>query len=292
MSCFNGSKLRHAKMRLSEYVPAVLKVLEQHKDKYFVPFEDELGQKRADYIIATAIDGCHQGKQIGAGAKGGGKDVTLVNCQHLNFVTAANSSSLTHTVGAFNCKETNLIVRRMMSEMSADKLEMKQLPSPVIQLMKCDFKFHGIPLNGSLPANARCGSAYIRQRTALIKLTSKVIIELDQDPENFETIRQTADGETFVCAHFMCLDVRRALRAKNKQYYLKLKKEQPSLSEKQLQDKLYDFAVANGNGLCSDVAEVCAFKLTHPDEPTPSGNLFGVSDLSEFPTIDCMHRSD
>jgi hypothetical protein len=26
-----------------------------------------------------------KGKQIGAGAKGGGKDVTLVNCQHFKF---------------------------------------------------------------------------------------------------------------------------------------------------------------------------------------------------------------
>jgi ABC-type iron transport system FetAB ATPase subunit len=104
----------------------------------------------------------------------------------------------------------------MMAEMSSDKSKMKRLASPVIQLMKCDFKFHGVPLNGSLPANARCGSPYIRQRTALLKLTSKVIIEIDRNPDKFETIRQTADGETFVCAHFMGLDVRELLEQRIK----------------------------------------------------------------------------
>ena len=103
-------KLRHSKMCLLEYVPAVQKSLAGKKNTYFHYFENELGEERDDYnyIIATAIDGCNQGKQIGAGLQGGGKDVTLINCQHLNFITAANSSALTHTIGAFNCNETYL----------------------------------------------------------------------------------------------------------------------------------------------------------------------------------------
>ena len=70
-------KLRHSKMRLLEYVPGVQKSLAEKKQKYFHCFENELGEKRDDYIIATAIDGCNQGKQIGAGSQGVGKDVTL-----------------------------------------------------------------------------------------------------------------------------------------------------------------------------------------------------------------------
>ena len=145
-------------MCLSENVPAVQKVLQEKKAQYWVSFANELGEKRNDYIIATCINGCNQGKQIGASAKGGGKDFTLVNCQHLNFLTAANSSALTHTIGAFFCKESNLVIRGMMSEMSEDKTEMRKLPSPVIQPMKCDFKFHGLTLNGSFPVTASCGS--------------------------------------------------------------------------------------------------------------------------------------
>ena len=124
-------KLRHSKMRLLEYVPAVQKSLAEKKQKYFHYFENELGEKRDDYIIATEIDGCNQGKQIGAGSQGGGKDVTLINGER------------------FNCKETHSVIKRAMQEMSNDKTEMKKLSPSVIQMMKCDLKFHCGPLNGN-----------------------------------------------------------------------------------------------------------------------------------------------
>ena len=259
-------KLRHSKMRLLEYVPAVQKSLAEKKQKYFHYFENELGEKRDDYIIATAIDGCNQGKQIGAGLQGGGKDVTLINCQHLNFITAANSSALTHTIEAFNCKETHSVIKRAMQEMSNDKTEMKKLSPSVIQMMKCDLKFHCGPLNGNLGANARCGSPYIRQRTDLLTLTKKVVIEFDRDPSNFESIRKTENGEILVCAHFMQLPIWRALQAQNKQYVEKLMKEQPSISKHKLKEKLYDFAVSNGTGLCADVIAECKHMQNPEDE--------------------------
>ena len=57
-------------------------------------------------------------------------------------------------------------------------------------MMKCDLKFHCGPLNGNLGANARCGSPYIRQRTDLLKLTEKVIIEFDRDPATLRALEK------------------------------------------------------------------------------------------------------
>ena len=64
-------------------------------------------------------------------------------------------------------------------------------------------------------------------------------------------------------------------------------KEQLSISKHELKEKLYDFAVSNGNGLCADVIAECEYSIQNPEED--SSMLFGVSDLGEFPTLDCMH---
>ena len=52
----------------------------------------------------------------------------------------------------------------------------------------------------------------------------------------------------------------------NNIYVEKLMKEQPSISKHELKEKLYDFAVSNGNGLCADVIAECKHMQNPEDE--------------------------
>ena len=83
----------------------------------------------------------------------------------------------------------------------------------------------------------------------------------------------------------MPLGIRKDLRAKNKSFCTALIAEQPTLTKKQLEEKLFDFACANGNGLCGDILAECEFEDSNPDEYSP--DLFGMSDFAEYPTLDC-----
>jgi coenzyme F420-reducing hydrogenase delta subunit len=137
-----AKRLRHAKMRLHPYMKAVQKTLEDKKSRFCHSFENDLGEKRKDLIIALSIDGCNQGKQIGAGSQGGSKDVTLINCQHLNYITAANYKCFdTYNWGLQLQKKHSQSSKQAMHEISEDKATMEELRSPVIQLMKCDLNF-------------------------------------------------------------------------------------------------------------------------------------------------------
>ena len=85
-----------AYLNLCESCVAVMKVLESKKE-YLVLFQDEDGNTRTkDRIIAISMNGCRQGRQIGAGSLQGTLNEVRWNC-HISC--DSNLSSRTTSQG-------------------------------------------------------------------------------------------------------------------------------------------------------------------------------------------------
>jgi hypothetical protein len=113
-------------------------------------------------------------------------------------------------------------------------------------------------------------------------------MEVDNSAREFETVRIIMiDGQPFIVAKYIPLDIRKQLRSSNKEFLKLLLTESPGLAESTLEQKVNDFAARNGNGLCGGLVAECLAEAANPD--CRASDDYGPSDLTEYPTLDCMH---